>query len=387
MTTTASYRRDAATWAAFAALLSFGVLNAGLGPLLPYIRAAEHISYLAVVLHQVAFAIGGGLAGLLAAAAPERPRRDVAIAAGLAGAGVAWLGIGYGGTLALTAGAAFAVSLLGTSALIRLWGALADIHGPRRAVAMAEGEIWVSLGSIATPLVIGALAATALGWRSSSVAIGAVLVAASLACRSVRMPAPRPRSEPSLPRTGRRPHPTLVIVVAVVAIEFSLSFWLASYLGDDLGLGRGLAVTMVSVLYAANLAGRLVASRMVRRLSAAAVLAGAFGLALAGLPVLLAAKGAAAAVVGLALAGMAIGAFFPLVSSLHVGASARTADGAIGEVLAAASIGQVLGPVLVAALAQAADLRTGLLTLPALVLLAGVALRAHVTATQRMRAA
>src|SRR3954471_16353559 len=95
MTGTPPYRRDAATWAAFGALLAFGVLNAGLGPVLPYLRATEGISYLAGVLHQVAFAIGGGLAGLLAAAAPERPRRDVAIAVGLAGAGVAWLGIGY----------------------------------------------------------------------------------------------------------------------------------------------------------------------------------------------------------------------------------------------------------------------------------------------------
>jgi fucose permease len=381
------YRRDAATWAAFAALLSFGVLNAGLGPALPYLRATEHISYVAGVLHQVAFAIGGGLAGLLAAASPERPGRLVVIVGGLAGAGAAWLGIGYGGVLPVTAGAAFVVSFLGTSALIRLWAALADIHGPLRAVAMAEGEIWVSLGSIATPLLVGALAATALGWRSSSAAIGLILVAAALACRAVGMPAPRERTEPSLPRTGRRPHPTLVIVVAVVAIEFSLSFWLASYLGDDLHLARRVAVVMVAVLYAANLAGRLLASRLVRRASAARVLGGAFALGLAGLPVLLAATGLAAAAVGLVLTGMAIGAFFPLTSSLHVGASARNADGAVGEVLAAASIGQVFGPVIVAALAQAADLRTGLVTLPVLVVLGALALRAHVAATRRQHAA
>jgi fucose permease len=249
---------------------------------------------------------------------------------------------------------------------------------------MAEGEIWVSLGSILTPLLFGALAATALGWRSSSAAIAAILVAAAVACRAVGMPAPRARTEPSLPRHGRRPHPTLVIVVAVVAIEFSLSFWLASYLGDDLGLARNVAVVMVSVLYAANLAGRVLASRLVRRASAARVLAGAFALGLAGLPVLLTAGGIAAAAVGLILTGMAIGAFFPLTSSLHVGASARNADGAIGEVLAAAAIGQVLGPLIVAAIAQAADLRTGLVVLPVLVVLAALALRAHVAAARRV---
>ncbi len=60
------YRRDRLTWAAFSGLLAFGFLNAVLGPALPYIRAVEHVSYLVGALHQVAFAVGGGLAGLLA---------------------------------------------------------------------------------------------------------------------------------------------------------------------------------------------------------------------------------------------------------------------------------------------------------------------------------
>ena len=62
-----AYRRDRTTWSAFGALFAFGFLNAVLGPALPYIRAVEHISYLVGSLHQVAFALGGGLAGLLAA--------------------------------------------------------------------------------------------------------------------------------------------------------------------------------------------------------------------------------------------------------------------------------------------------------------------------------
>ena len=62
-----SYRRDAFTWAAFGALFAFGFLNALLGPALPYIRSVEGISYLVGALHQVAFAIGGGTAGVLSA--------------------------------------------------------------------------------------------------------------------------------------------------------------------------------------------------------------------------------------------------------------------------------------------------------------------------------
>ena len=61
-TTGPAYHRDRLTWTMFSGLFGFGVLNAILGPALPYLRAEEHISYLAGALHQLAFAIGGGLA-------------------------------------------------------------------------------------------------------------------------------------------------------------------------------------------------------------------------------------------------------------------------------------------------------------------------------------
>jgi hypothetical protein len=60
-----TYRRDSFTWTAFGALFAFGYLNAMLGPALPYLRSVEGISYLVGALHQVAFAVGGGLAGIL----------------------------------------------------------------------------------------------------------------------------------------------------------------------------------------------------------------------------------------------------------------------------------------------------------------------------------
>ena len=171
------YRRNPITWVAFVELLSFGVLNAGLGAALPFLRDAEHFSYLGGVLHQVAFSVGGGLAGMLTARARHMPGRPWTIRGGLLGAAVAWLGVGYGDQLAITASAAFLVSLLATAALIRLWAVLADVHGPRRAVAMAEGEVWVSLGGIISPLLIAAMAGTAFGWRS------AFVLAAAPGCR------------------------------------------------------------------------------------------------------------------------------------------------------------------------------------------------------------
>jgi MFS family permease len=370
-----SYRRDAFTWTAFGALFAFGYLNAVLGPALPYIRSVEGISYLVGALHQVAFAIGGGLAGMVSARDRISFGRRTVIAAGLAGGGLAALAVGYGNTAPITIAGALLMGLFATLALIRVWAALADAHGSRRAVAMSEGEVAVSLAGIATPLLIGALAGSAATWRLAF-AIGTVTVAVSIVgVLSAKIP---------VSRTGEREQsshawvqPTLVIVFAIVALEFALSFWLASYLNDDVGLARRTAVLLVSMLYAANLAGRLLASRLARTTTPERLLYGALGLVLTGLPCLLAATSATAAVPGIVLIGAGIGALFPLTSSLHVQASRHTADSALGEILAVAALGEIGGPFLAGAIGQASSLRAGLLVLPALTLVAAGALTAH----------
>jgi len=378
------YRRNPITWVAFVELLSFGVLNAGLGAALPFLRDAEHFSYLGGVLHQVAFSVGGGLAGMLTARARHMPGRPWTIRGGLLGAAVAWLGVGYGDRLAITASAAFLVSLLATAALIRLWAVLADVHGPRRAVAMAEGEVWVSLGGIISPLLIAAMAGTAFGWRSAFV-LAALLVAATVLF-TLRVPIPPPVArtppESGTDRSSRRRFPPLLVVVfAIVALEFALTFWLASYLADDVGLNRQLAVTMVSGLYAANLLGRVLASRLAQRFRVEPVLAGALAVVLLGLPILLTAQNALTAELGLAIAGVGIAATFPLTSALHVATSRHGADAAMGQVLAIASVGQMCGPVVVAVLAQVSNLRVGLIALVGFTLLAAGALRWQVSRT------
>ena len=378
------YRRNPITWVAFVELLSFGVLNAGLGAALPFLRDAEHFSYLGGVLHQVAFSVGGGLAGMLTARARHMPGRPWTIRGGLLGAAVAWLGVGYGDRLSITASAAFLVSLLATAALIRLWAVLADVHGPRRAVAMAEGEVWVSLGGIISPLLIAAMAGTAFGWRSAFV-LAALLVAATVLF-TLRVPIPPPVArtppESGTDRSSRRRFPPLLVVVfAIVALEFALTFWLASYLADDVGLNRQLAVTMVSGLYAANLLGRVLASRLAQRFRVEPVLAGALAVVLLGLPILLTAQNALTAELGLAIAGVGIAATFPLTSALHVATSRHGADAAMGQVLAIASVGQMCGPVVVAVLAQVSNLRVGLIPLVGFTLLAAGALRWQVSRT------
>jgi MFS family permease len=369
VTAPSTYWRDDFTWRSFAVLGAFGVLNSVLGASLPYLRATERISYVVGSLHQVAFALGGGLAGWLATRAGGLSRALV-IRAGMVAAAVAALGIGYGDRAWITIAAAFLMSLFATSSLIRVWAALADAHGDWRTVAMTEGEMTVSAGGVLTPLLLGSLATTVLGWRFAFVA-AAVIVLVSVA---VSLPVSIPEAETTAAPAGEAQRTgissSLLAVFAIVALEFSLSFWLASYLSDSVGLGRGLAATLVSVLYGANFAGRLIASRLARRLAPSQLLAGSLLVALIGVGVLLSATDIAVALVGIGLAGAGIGANFPLISSLYVSNDERHSDAALGDVLTIASAGQIIGPVAVGLIAQAAGLRVGLVVLPALTLLA-----------------
>jgi fucose permease len=380
--TPSAYRRDDVTWRLFAGLAAFGFLNAVLGPALPYLRAIEHVSYVAGALHQVAFAIGGGLAGALAARGRGEWSRARIIPVGLGVAALGSLGVAYGARAPITIASAFVMSLFGTSALIRMWAVLADIHGPQRTVALTEGEVLVSVGSIATPLLVGALAATALTWRGALIVGGLGVGATVLGLRSAAIPPPiaaviRPRPRGAGPRARARVRPTLVIVFAIVALEFALSFWLATYLHDSVGVRRGLAVLMVSGFYGGNLCGRAIASRAARRVPDAILLGAALVTALLGLPLLLDAHDAAVAAIGIVVAGAGIGAMFPLTSSLHVASSAANADTSVGEVISVAAVGQIAGPLAAGIIAQAAGLRTGLLVLPVLAVLGLIGLAAH----------
>jgi len=372
------YRRDTATWMAFAALFGFGILFAMLGPILPYLRETEHLSYVAGALHQVAFALGGMTAGILATRSTAPRRRVIGI--GLVSAAVAGLLLGYGRIFPVTLVAVFLVSAFATSALIRMWALIADLHPVHRTVAMSEGEVSVSLAGVVTPVLVSVCAATVVSWRFSFVIAFVVVLAIAATVGASRLPAPEPpapapheSAEPGPDGAGDHSHRrTLTTIFAVVALEFTLSFWAASYLHDDVGIARDTSVALVSALYAANLVGRLIASRLARRMAATAVLRLSLATALVGVPFLLGAGNIGVACVGLALSGMGIGGTFPLAASLHIAGSRRTADQALGQILAVAGVGQIVGPLVAGAIAQGAGLRMGLLAMPALVLLAAV---------------
>lgn len=88
-------------------------------------------------------------------------------------------------------------------------------------------------------------------------------------------------------------------------------------------------------------------------------------------------------VVGIVMTGIGTGATFPLASALHVQASPRGADGALGQTLTVAALAEIVGPLGAGAIAQVADLRVGLLVVPGFAVVAGLSLLRHPREAQR----
>jgi DHA1 family chloramphenicol resistance protein-like MFS transporter len=365
-----AYVRDRRTVAAFALLATLGALQAALGTTLPYLRADLGLGYRTASLHLSGFAVGGLVTGIAASTLQRAIARRSLVLLGTSCAAAGLALVGAAGTLAVSLAGSVLMGGGATLAFVGLWSGLSDQHGERRGVALTEGEVAVSAGNLVLPLVVGAAAGAGLGWRAAIVAVIAAVAVALVGLRRVGVQEPpdiaSAPSSSSAGQTLRGLAPLLAVVACVVGVEWSLTTWLATYLDDEVGIRRALAVALTSVFFASMLAGRLLSSRLVRRRPARTVLLGAIGLLLLTLPVLLSARGLPVAVAGIVPVGMGTGSLFPLASTMVLSAAGPASTRASGATMTVASIGVLTAPLTIGAAAQGAGLRTALVVAAAL---------------------
>src|SRR3954463_1468478 len=187
-----AFRRDRLTWLAYVALAWFAYLQAAPGLVIGYLREELHLSYSTGGLHVAAFAAGSMVAGVISARLERALGRRVLFwsAAALVGAGAG--GVAAGGLAAATVGSLLVMGVGGGLLLVTIQAALADHHGERRAVALAEANV---AASIAYVVLIGVLSLTAVlhaGWRVALLASLVVPVLAWSSNRRLAIDAPPP---------------------------------------------------------------------------------------------------------------------------------------------------------------------------------------------------
>jgi predicted MFS family arabinose efflux permease len=210
-----------------------------------------------------------------------------AAGAALAGAGFAWVAhrlargaLLWGSALGTVLGAALftlgsgvpatlagagVFGLAGTTLLAVLQAVLSDRHGSRRDQALTEANIGAGASAVFAPLVLGALAATAVGWRPAFALPAVVLAVLFLRYRRRSLPA-RPARHATA-GSGRLPLACWLFAV-LTAVSSAVEFCLI-YFGPQMLLGTGLSAAAASTALSSNylgiLVGRVAGARITRR--------------------------------------------------------------------------------------------------------------------------
>jgi len=370
---TRTFRRDRLTWIAYVLLAWFAYLQAAPGLVIVHLRDELDLSYSAGGLHVAAFAAGSLVAGVVSARLERALGRRALFwsAAALMAAGA--IGLTAGRTAEVTVGSVLVMGVGGGLLLATIQAALADHHGERRAVALAEANV---AASIAYVVLIGALSLTAAlhaGWRVALLASLAVPALAWWRNRRLAIEAP----PPSRLAQGRLPGVFWIaaaMLFCTTAAEWCINAWGATFVEDAAGVSTDTAVALLAGYFGGVVAGRTLGSRLARRHDPARLLALALAVAAAGFAILWPSTGAAQALVGLSLLGIGLGNLFPMGLSVTVALAPERAVLASGRAVAMTSFAVLLAPLTVGTLADATSLTAALGVVPVMLVLAAAGL-------------
>ncbi len=257
--------RDAPTVLSYAALGCYTFWLYAFGPAVTLLREELRFSYTTLSLYSVLWSVGAALAGAGFVWAARRLTRRLLLwcsaLAGVVGAALFTLG---GGVPATLAGAAV-FGLGGTMLLTVIQAILSDRHGSRRDQALTEANIGAGASAVFAPLVLGALAASVVGWRATFALPAVVLVVLYLRYR--RQPLPPPTQDHSARRGGRLPLACWLFAL-LMAVSSAIEFCLV-YFGPQMLIETGLSAAAASTALGSNylgiLVGRLLGARLTRR--------------------------------------------------------------------------------------------------------------------------
>jgi MFS family permease len=369
----AEFRRDRLSWIAYVMLAWFAYLQAAPGLVIVHLRDELGLSYSAGGLHVAAFAAGSMVAGVFSARIERALGRRALFwwAAALMGVGV--IGLTAGRAVGVTVGSVLVMGVGGGLLLVTIQAALADHHGERRAVALAEANVAASIAYLVLIGVLSLTAALDVGWRVALLASLVIPLLLWSTNRRVAIDAP----PPSGVAQGRLPGAFWVaaaMLFCMTAAEWCVTGWGATFVEGAAGVSSDSAVALMAGYFGGVVAGRTLGSRLARRYDPTRLLALALVVAAAGFAVLWPSTGPVQALVGLALLGIGLGNLFPMGMAVTVGLAPGRAVLASGRAVGTTSFAVLLAPLTVGTLADATSLAVAFWVVPVFLVLAAVGL-------------
>jgi predicted MFS family arabinose efflux permease len=387
--------RDQLTRAAYASFAFWGWFLYGFAPAVPLLRDEQGTSRAVAGLHGTAIALGTILSAAISVPLVRRyQRRGTLIGAVFVAAiGITLLVLGPSAPFTLTG--ALIAGIGGSILLNSVNPVLSDHHGLAGPAAISEANAIAAGCGIVAPLAVGAGVSLGLTWRAAVlVSLPLAALALVLVIRAPRLPALLAGEKPPRSSSGSRVPLglafwlTLGLIITVVGVEFSTTFWAADLLHTRDGISTGAGSASVSAFLVGMTAGRLLAVPLTARVSITRILVGAIVVGAAGWALLWSTHSAVVAVLGLALLGLGLAFTYPLgiVRLMHTSGGrpdAANAFSALGVGVASGSAPFVLGALADRVGTERAFLLVPLLLLAAMILVVtgGVFARAAARST------
>ncbi len=358
----AGFARDSDTWMTYGLVGFFAFMETVLGPIMPFLRRELDLGYTAASLHFSAFALGAVLLGFFGDRLVGRWGRRASLWGGafgmVAGAALLISSSSAWGTVPAT----FAMGVCGALLLVTSEALLSDRHGEYSAVALTESNVTASACAIVAPLLVGASAASGLGWRAALVlpAVALVMLAARFFSRPLDL-SPNPADDGAL-----ADGPTLpplywafwALVALGVASEWCVAYWGADFLAEGTGLTPPAAATSLTAFFAAMLVGRVASSRLALSMPPAALLAATLCAALLGFPLFWLSPGIVFTLTGLFLTGLGIGGVYPLGVAAAIASAPGNTDAAAARLAVGGGGAVLVAPFVLGALADRVGIGT-----------------------------
>jgi len=324
----ASTIRTPETWLVYL-LLSLYVYMLNLpGPITGYLRQEFQLTYTESSLHFSAFAAGVLVTGLRAGPFIRKlaPWRVMAI--GSLGLGVGGLILAWGRQPALTIFGLFLMGCLGTWILSMYPLILEQEMGSRSSVGITEANTICSIFAAAAPLLVGALASQAVGWRMAILAAAGISLALGVWLWLRTSEAQQRQTivlvEGEQETSGKLPRRYWLIWLALmfgIAIEFCTVYWSADFNAKVLGLAQNTATQAVSLFLVGMILGRFAGSRLIARWSARKMLLISLILGMAGYAAFWSGVQTALSLVGLFVMGLGVANFYTTLLPLALNAA------------------------------------------------------------------
>jgi predicted MFS family arabinose efflux permease len=379
--------RDRFTWLAYFMLSYYAYLQAGLGPLMPFLAAEVGMTYTERGLHLSAFALGMIIAGATGDRAAKRLGRSRVFWGGGAGMALGAVALTLSHQIGLTILSAFIMGTLGSYLLVMIQATLADHHGDRRAVAITESNVYASLAAMFAPLLISQLEGLALGWRAAMyLALGCWLIAVFV-WRHESIPERLNIERALSPRNTADHLPRIfwlywLIVLFSVSAEWCIVFWGADFLENVVGLTRVNASAALAIYFLGFVIGRAAGSRLTRLYSTQRLLLTAAALLIVGFPIFWLVRLPIISLIGIFIAGLGLANLFPLTLSTVTNLAPTLANQASARTSLAAGIAILVTPQILGTAADSIGIDSAFVVVAAL----SICILVLVTATLRLTA-